>query len=74
MTQRDLARLLEVNVSRVNEYIAGKREPTHKVAKRMYQKLDIDADIILGWLLLYVFTEKRVFLCASDTKTGLSLF
>jgi len=48
MTQKDLSELLGVSPSRVSEYMTGKAEPTLKVARLLNQKLDIDADFILG--------------------------
>lgn len=48
LTQKALAELLGVSPSRVNEYMTGKSEPTLKVARNIYSKLSIDADIILG--------------------------
>ena len=48
ITQKDLAELLGVSPSRVSEYMTGKAEPTLKVARLLNQKLDIDADFILG--------------------------
>jgi len=48
ITQKQLAELLGVSPSRVSEYMTGKAEPTLKVARLLNQKLDIDADFILG--------------------------
>lgn len=48
LTQKALAELLGVSPSRVNEYMTGKSKPTLKVARNIYSKLSIDADIILG--------------------------
>jgi len=48
LTQKSLAEILEISAPRVSEYLAGKSEPTFQVARRMYKKLNIDADIILG--------------------------
>ena len=48
ITQKELAELLGVSPSRISEYINGKAEPTLKVARLLNQKLDIDADFILG--------------------------
>ncbi len=48
ISQKELAELLGVSPSRISEYMTGKAEPTLKVAKLMNQKLDIDADFILG--------------------------
>ena len=48
ITQKQLAELLGVSPSRISEYMTGKAEPTLKVARLLNQKLDIDADFILG--------------------------
>lgn len=48
ITQKQLAELLGVSPSRISEYMTGKAEPTLKVARQLHQKLDIDADFILG--------------------------
>jgi HTH-type transcriptional regulator/antitoxin HigA len=48
ITQKELAKLLGVSPSRVSEYMTGKAEPTLRVARLLNQKLDIDADFILG--------------------------
>jgi HTH-type transcriptional regulator/antitoxin HigA len=48
ITQKQLAELLGVSPSRISEYMTGKSEPTLKVARLMRDKLDIDADFILG--------------------------
>ena len=48
ITQKELAELLGVSPSRISEYMTGKSEPTLKVARLLNQKLDIDADFILG--------------------------
>jgi len=48
ITQKELAELLGVSPSRISEYMNGKAEPTLKVARLLNQKLDIDADFILG--------------------------
>ena len=47
LNQKDLAELLETSTSRISEYIRGKREFTLQMAKKIHQKLNIDADIIL---------------------------
>ena len=47
LSQKKLAELLEVSSSRVSEYLRGKREISLKTAKKLHQKLDIDAEIIL---------------------------
>ena len=48
LSQKALADLLGVSPSRISEYMTGKAEPTLKVARLLNQKLDIDADLILG--------------------------
>lgn len=48
LTQKSLALLLGISATRVSEYMRGKREITMKVAKALYQKLDIDPEIILS--------------------------
>jgi HTH-type transcriptional regulator/antitoxin HigA len=48
LTQKSLAELLGTNAARISEYMQGKREISMKVAKALYYKLNIDADIILS--------------------------
>jgi HTH-type transcriptional regulator/antitoxin HigA len=48
LTQKTLADMLEISAPRVSEYLSGKSEPTLQVARKMHQKLNIDANIILG--------------------------
>jgi len=48
LNQKKLAELLETSTSRISEYLNGKSEPTLKIARKMRDRLDIDADIILG--------------------------
>ncbi|HBJ76760.1 MAG TPA: transcriptional regulator [Porphyromonadaceae bacterium] len=48
LNQESLSKLIGVSPSRMNDYISGKSEPTLKVAKMLYKKLHIDANIILG--------------------------
>jgi HTH-type transcriptional regulator/antitoxin HigA len=48
LTQKTLAEILEISAPRVSEYLTGKSEPTLQVARRMHQKLNIDANVILG--------------------------
>ncbi len=47
LSQKKLAELLEVSSSRVSECLRGKREISLRTAKKLHQKLDIDAEIIL---------------------------
>ena len=48
VSQKELAELLGVSPSRISEYMTGRAEPTLKVARLLNQKLDIDAEILLG--------------------------
>lgn len=48
LTQKTLAELLGISAPRVSEYLNGKSEPTLQVARKIHQKLNIDANIILG--------------------------
>lgn len=48
ITQKALAKKLQVSPSRISEYLNGKSEPTLKVARKLRSELGIDADIILG--------------------------
>lgn len=48
LSQKQLAEILGISPSRISEYMTGKAEPTLKVARLLNQKLDIDADLILG--------------------------
>ncbi len=48
ITQKELAEILGVSPSRISEYMTGKAEPTLKVARLLREKLDIDADFLLG--------------------------
>lgn len=47
LKQKDLAKLLNTNASRISDYLSGKREITLNVAKSLHRKLNIDSDIIL---------------------------
>ena len=47
INQIQLAGFLNVSPSRISEYLAGK-EPTLQVAKTMYEKLNISANVIFG--------------------------
>ncbi|MCL1973868.1 MAG: helix-turn-helix domain-containing protein [Bacteroidetes bacterium] len=47
LTQKGLAEMLEISVSRVSEYLTGKSEPTLRIARRMHERLDIDANVLL---------------------------
>lgn len=48
LNQKALAKLIGVSPSRLSDYISGKCEPTLKVAREISQKLNIDANIVLG--------------------------
>ena len=48
LTQKSLAKILGISAPRVSEYLTGKSEPTLQVARKMHQKLNIDANVILG--------------------------
>ena len=48
ISQKDLANMLEISPSRVNDYFMGRAEPTLKTAKKIYQRLHISPAIILG--------------------------
>lgn len=49
LTQTKLSELLNVSPSRISEYLSGKCEPTLKVAREISRKLNIDANIVLGY-------------------------
>lgn len=48
LTQAALSKLLDINPSRICEYLSGKREPTLPQARVISQKLKIDPAIVLG--------------------------
>lgn len=48
ITQKGLSDLLEVSPSRISEIITGKVEPTLSIARKIGQKLNISASVILG--------------------------
>ena len=48
INQTKLSELLEVSPSRISDYFSGRCEPTLNVARKMNQKLGIDANVILG--------------------------
>ena len=47
LTQKLLADMLGISTSRVSEYLTGKSEPTLRIARRIHEKLDIDANVLL---------------------------
>lgn len=46
LKQKDLANLLETKPSRISEFLNGKLKLTYSLAKKLYYKLNIDADLI----------------------------
>jgi len=47
LKQKDLAKILGTTPSRISEILNGKRGLTMELAKGMYKKLNIDAELIL---------------------------
>ena len=47
LSQKELARLLEVPESRISEVMNGKRKINIELARRLHTRLKIDADFIL---------------------------
>jgi HTH-type transcriptional regulator / antitoxin HigA len=47
LKQKDLASLLEISPTRLSEVLSGKRKVNLDLAKRLYQRLQIDAEFIL---------------------------
>lgn len=48
LTQKNLAELLEISPTRVNDFLSGKAEPTLKTARKIKTRLRIDPSIIIG--------------------------
>lgn len=48
LSQKKLAELLQLSQSRVSAFLHGKCDPSLKTARKISQKLNIDADIVLG--------------------------
>jgi HTH-type transcriptional regulator/antitoxin HigA len=48
LNQTKLSELLGISPSRVSEYLTGKSEPTLSVARKISQKLNISASVVLG--------------------------
>ena len=48
LTQAALAQLLGISAPRMSEIMHGKTEPSLSLARTISQKLNIDADIVLG--------------------------
>jgi len=47
LKQKDLAQILGTTPSRISEILNGKRKLTMELAKSLYSKLNIDAELIL---------------------------
>ena len=47
LKQKDLAQILGTTPSRISEILSGKRGLTMELAKSLYKKLNIDAELIL---------------------------
>ncbi len=48
LTQVALAKMLGISVSRINEILTGKCNPTFKTAQMLHKTLQIDANLILA--------------------------
>jgi HTH-type transcriptional regulator/antitoxin HigA len=48
LTQAALSKLIGISPSRLSDYMAGKSEPTLKIARAISKKLQIDARVVLG--------------------------
>jgi len=48
LKQKQLANLLEISETRISELLSGKRKLNLEMAKKLYQKLNIDAAFLLG--------------------------
>jgi len=46
LKQKDLAKLLNTKPSRISEFLNGKLKLTYSFAQKLYNKLNIDADLI----------------------------
>ncbi len=46
LKQKDLAKLLDIKPSRISEFLNGKLKLTFSFAQKLYNKLNIDADLI----------------------------
>ena len=46
--QKQLANLLEISETRISELLCGKRKLNLELAKKLYQKLNIDAAFLLS--------------------------
>ena len=48
MTQKQLAMLIGISPSRINDYVSGRSEPTLKVARLLCRTLNIAPSAMLG--------------------------
>ncbi len=48
LKQKQLANLLEISETRISELLCGKRKLNLELAKKLYQKLNIDAAFLLS--------------------------
>ncbi len=48
LKQKQLANLLEISETRISELLCGKRKLNLEIAKKLYQKLNIDAAFLLS--------------------------
>lgn len=48
LTQKDLAKTLEITAPRLSEILNGKKDPTYKQAQKIAVTLKIDANIVLA--------------------------
>lgn len=48
MTQKQLAKEIEVSPSRINDYVSGRSEPTLKIARKLCQVLNISPAAMMG--------------------------
>lgn len=48
LKQKQLANLLEISETRISELLCGKRKLNLELAKKLYQKLNIDASFLLS--------------------------
>lgn len=48
LNQAAVAKLIGVSPSRICEYLSGKKEPTLKQGRKIAQRLNIDASVVLG--------------------------
>lgn len=49
LKQKDLARILNTTPSRISEFLNGKMNLTYDLAKELYLKLNIEADLIFKY-------------------------